>query len=153
MRAPLAKAVWASVLALSVAACDQIVQACIDLDGPEFTTPGLPSAVLGKPYAATIEVEIVREPYDDSFDYEFDTRGSLPPGLEVRQAGFERRIVIVGTPTATGSYDFEVRVFVRDPYYYAGSDEAPTLCWLDAQKTYRIVVDTEPATTPDTRSR
>ena len=127
---------------LPLASCgdllEDVVGACIDLDGPTFNTPGLPNATVGQPYSAQVEAAITREPYDDRFLYRFRLSGSLPPGLGWAQAGRTRRLQISGTPTAAGSYSFRFEVSVEDPL------ETPevlrTLCWYATDKTYQLGV-------------
>jgi hypothetical protein len=143
------RVLWALGLALMLGACggplDDLAWACIDLDGPELTTGGLPAATLGQDYSATVEAEIVNEPYDDSlYDYAFQIRGTLPPGLQLRQVGWQRRIEIHGKPTAAGSYGFKVMVSVSDRYGTSGLTYPLTLCWFEAEKDYQIVVRPPP---------
>jgi hypothetical protein len=140
---------WALGLALMLGACggplDDLALACIDLDGPEFNTGSLPAATLGQGYSATVEAEIANEPYDDDlYDYDFRIRGSLPPGLQVRQVGRQRRIEIQGRPTAAGSYGFRVLVSVSERYGTASVTYPLTLCWFEAEKDYQIVVRPPP---------
>ncbi len=120
---------------------EDVASACIDLDGPEFTTDALPPAVLGQPYGAEVVVELVNEPYDDDFGYAFNVRGSLPAGLEVRQVR-GRRLEIAGVPTAPGTYEFVVFVSVSEPP--RSPEEPPVLCWDAAERTYRIAVGPGP---------
>ncbi len=115
-----------------------IASACIDFDGPEFATATLPAATVGRAYAATIEVELVREPFDDSYAYRFRLRGSLPPGLDWQQSGQGRRIQISGTPTQAGNYAFSIQVSVTDPL--ASPTAPPALCWTDNEQGFQIMV-------------
>lgn len=140
LRATLATGALATGLALPGCGgvVDVVVETCVDFDGPELVTEALPGAALGQPYAATLTVELVREPYDDDFAYDFRIDGPLPPGLQVTQVGRERRIEIRGTPNAIGEFDFTVSVSVREPG--AAAFETPVLCWTDAARDYRVVV-------------
>lgn len=144
-----ARVLWALGLALMLGGCggplDDLALACIDLDGPEFNTGSLPAATLGQDYSATVEAKIANEPYDDDlYDYDFQIRGALPPGLQARRMGGQRRIEIHGRPTAAGSYGFRVRVSVSERYRTTGLTYPLTLCWFEAEKDYRIVVRPPP---------
>jgi hypothetical protein len=67
----------------------------------QVATASLPTAVIGAPYAATIEVTGGLAPYGYSL-----VAGSLPPGLLLSSSG-----TISGTPSgAGGSYGFSVQV-------------------------------------------
>lgn len=133
-------------LALPLAGCggalDELIGACLDWDGPEFVTgSGLPAATLGRAYSTTVEARIVREPYDDYFRYSFRLRGSLPPGLSLRTSGSSRRVDIVGTPTATGSYAFGLEVTVTDPNA-GGTGNVTLLCWYFTERGFTLPVGT-----------
>jgi hypothetical protein len=150
-RPPLARLAWAWALAvtLTLGGCggplDDLALACIDLDGPEFTTAGLPAATLGQDYSATVEAEIVNEPNEDElYDFRFQIRGTLPPGLQIRQVGRQRRIEIVGRPTAAGNWSFRIIVSVNDRYGTSGLTYPLTLCWFEVEKDYQIAVRAAP---------
>lgn len=131
-------------LALPLAGCggalDELIGACLDWDGPEFVTgSALPAATLNRAYSATVEARIVREPYDDYFRYSFRLRGTLPPGLSLRQSGSSRRVDIVGTPTASGSYAFSLEVTVTDPNA-TGTGTPTLLCWYFTERGFTLPV-------------
>ncbi|MBL8307050.1 MAG: hypothetical protein JNM33_10160 [Rubrivivax sp.] len=131
-------------LALPLAGCggvfDDLVAACVDWDGPEFTTgSALPAATVGRAYSTTVEVRIVREPYDDYFRYAFRLRGSLPPGLAWRQLSPSRRVEVYGTPGGAGGYAFSFEVSVSDPV--ASPTAPPTLCWTGTERSFTLGVN------------
>lgn len=131
------------VLALSLAGCGGLFDGCTDYDGPEFETPGLPSAVVMQPYDAVVSVDIVRHVLDDGYFYAFDVDGDIPPGLQVEQQGVSRHLRFVGTPTTVGTYQFKVSVSVTSPSAQEGDFDS--LCWTEEWKTYVIVVEAVPA--------
>ncbi len=120
-------------------ACGGIIQACWDFDGPTFEQDSLPTATVGRPYEATVSANIQRNAFDDAYDYEFDIRGALPPGVEVRHDGSSRRLRLVGVPTVAGAYSFRVSVHVRERARI-DFDDGFFLCWTDAERTYLITV-------------
>lgn len=131
-------------LALPLAGCggalDELIGACLDWDGPEFVTgSALPAATLNRAYSTTVEARIVREPYDDYFRYSFRLRGTLPPGLSLRTSGSSRRVDIVGTPSATGSYAFSLEVTVTDPAL-TGTGAPTLLCWYYTERGFTLPV-------------
>lgn len=123
-------------------ALDELAWACIDLDGPEFVTEGLPDGTVGQPYSTVITAEIVREPYDDAYIYSFTIDGQLPPGLQMRRFEGQRRIEIFGTPSAEGMHRFTLSVSVQYSDAWAGTTTA--LCWYRSDKSYQIVVAPNP---------
>lgn len=135
-RAQARLAIGATLLCIALLGCGG--NPCSGPGGPVFLTGNLPAATVGRAYSVTIEVGISQEPDDDDFDYTFTVGSTLPPGLLTTQIAKERRITIAGTPTTTGTFDFEVRVLADLPnYWYLLSTP---LCWTVNDKRYRIEV-------------
>jgi uncharacterized protein YhjY with autotransporter beta-barrel domain len=71
---------------------------------------GLPDAEWGQPYSFTLETDLGNVP---PVDFQI-IAGSLPPGLSLAITG-PRTAVISGTATATGHYEFEIKLTDSDP--------------------------------------
>jgi hypothetical protein len=125
-------------LLASCGGAEDLFSQCIDLDGPEFVTQELPVASIGRPYSAVVIVEIVREPFDDDYVYSFYINGKIPDGLTVKSFDGQRKVEIYGTPTTAGVYDIEISVEVK--YSDLDDPEDASLCWTEAERTYRLVV-------------
>src|SRR5262249_2447360 len=95
--------------------------------GPSITTKDVPNAVVGVAYDKEIEIS------GAYLSHVWISAGTLPPGLE-----FEHRHVR-GTPTAGGSYTFEV--FASDT-----SDEYPK---TDSRRYTILVLDITTTTLAD----
>lgn len=134
----------AVLLCASLAGCggggvvDDLLSQCLDLDGPAFVTRSLPDATAGRPYSAVVTAEIVRDPFDEDYVYEFRVNGGLPAGLRIRSFDGQRRVEIFGTPSVAGVYSIRLSVEARNSDLDDPDDAS--LCWSGAERTYRIVV-------------
>lgn len=117
---------------LLLAGCDED-DLCFGSGQPGFSTNPLPEAILNQAYLGTVQMSIAGNPNDDAYTYEVTTRGALPDGLMVLDSG--REIDIVGTPVATGTFQFSLTMKVSDPY--ATQED---LCFDTVTRNFRLVV-------------
>ena len=76
---------------------------------PVITTTALPAATIGVPYSAALSAAGGHPPYR----WDIIGHGALPAGLSLSGAG-----IISGTPTVTGTYNIEFRVFNSNDDYH-----------------------------------
>lgn len=117
---------------LLLAGCDDDAL-CFDSGQPEFSSNALPEAILNQAYDASLRMSIAGDPNDDAYAYAVTTRGALPDGLLVFASG--RDIAIIGTPTATGTFNFSLTMQVTDPF-----STQEDLCFDSVTRNFRMVV-------------
>ncbi|MGX1929083.1 hypothetical protein [Flagellimonas sp. 2504JD4-2] len=102
--------------------CDEIYE-CVFNINPEIHQKQLLVGVVDERYEDFITAEISNEVNDNDYDYFFDVIGQLPPGIfyDVNR----RSIEFFGIPEETGTYRFQVELFV-EAYDYDGIDRSPT---------------------------
>ena len=96
-----------------------------------ITTSSLPGATVGTAYGETLAATGGRSPYTWSL-----ASGSLPPGLSLSTS----KGVIWGTPTASGTYSFVVRV--KDSATYPATAIHAESIAIAAKKTSSLVITT-----------
>ena len=84
---------------------------CINKISPKLPDKNLRQGQVGVQYLETIDA-FIKNADDDTFDYSFKLRDPLPAGLNYRIEG--RSFVIFGTPTVSGTKEFQVRVELKD---------------------------------------
>ena len=136
-------ALGAALVALALGGCDELDDAfdCVDGDRPAFGRSELPSPVLNELYRESVTVSIENTSSDDSFEYDFDLEGELPPGIEWYESG-RRTVTFEGTPIELGTWMPTLGVRVRDGGTGVFDDAADTdgLCRTQREATYTIQV-------------
>jgi len=97
--------------------------ACLDNDKPVLRG-ALPNPTLHQEYNGVVQVSLRNEPYDNLYDYTFEVSGQYPPGMRTEYNG--RQLILTGTPTTAGEYNFRVAVVVQDGRY--GGQNTDGLC-------------------------
>lgn len=142
------KKIFILLMCFSLSACDFLLDQlldCIDQDSPQFSPNQFPTAILNQFYSYSISASINNNPFDSSYDYNISLSGSLPVGLTVKRDFNDRTITISGTPTATGTSNFNLHVSVEDPHedsYQTTNiyDDGDTLCESKHTQNYSITV-------------
>ena len=105
-------------LTLLLSSCEEIVNEvlgeavdCVFPHKPELKAE-LSEGKVGEPYSGLITAWITTSPNEDSFDYGFEVRGSLPEG--VQYTIFDRTIRLSGKPEVSGTFRFSVTVETYD---------------------------------------
>jgi len=95
-------------------------------------------AVLNQEYIDNIVVSVENEPRDDRFIYNFTLlNGSFPEGISAQPTG--RRLVLSGTATELGTYQFSLNVEVDDGLTVAQSG----LCFRNREREFTLFVGQE----------
>jgi len=125
------------VSASTITGCDAVFD-CLDKDGPTFDTTTLMPAVLNQEYIDNIVVSVENEPRDDRFIYNFTLlSGSFPEGISAQPSG--RTLVLSGTATELGTYQFSLNVEVDDGLTVAQSG----LCFRNREREFTLLVGQE----------
>lgn len=102
--------------------CDEIVECLLKIE-PEIHTEPLQTGATYSEYFDTITAEVKNDANDNDYDYFFEIRGALPPGITY-DINY-REIVFYGIPTEAGIYRFEVKLTV-ELNTYDEYDPSPT---------------------------
>lgn len=101
--------------------CDYLneeISECIFKIAPKLPPKSLVYGQVGVDYFESIQAE-VKNANDDAFDYEFSLdSGTLPPGITYRWDG--RLLKFMGSPSASGSYTFKLKVRIIVQVYGPG---------------------------------
>lgn len=117
--------------------CDEVYE-CVFNINPEIHDKPLELGFVGERYYGLITAEISNEVNDNDYFYDFEIFGELPPGIfyDINR----RSIELYGVPEETGTYRFEVELFVES-YDYYGYDGSPTCSDSTVRKFVIQVVD------------
>lgn len=128
---------------VSLHSCQDILE-CIINRRPELSNNTLAPAQVDQFYSELISADIKNEPSDDSYNYYFSIDGALPSGIDYYID--YRTVIIEGTPSVSGTYNFTVRLSVEQGYNYAIDcenrlNDCDGLCEESTSKAYKIVVN------------
>lgn len=101
-------------MALLFSGCELLseeLNECINKISPKLPDKNLRQGQVGVDYLETIDA-FIKNADDDTFDYNFELKDPLPAGLNYRIEG--RSFVIFGTPTLSGTKEFQLRVELKD---------------------------------------
>ncbi|WP_299392397.1 Ig domain-containing protein [uncultured Gelidibacter sp.] len=120
--------------------CDTIVE-CIVNKRPELPDTSFKVGNVNGYYYQELTAEIKNEPRDDNYSYNFDINGNLPDGLSVTTTN--RTLVIEGMPSAPGTFNFTIYLYVEGPEYYDEESDKykDGLCSKSTSKKYSIIIN------------
>jgi hypothetical protein len=116
--------------------CDEVIECILKIEPEIHTKPMMVGQVYDE-YYDVITAEVRNEPNDNDYNYFFDVRGELPPGVSY-QINY-RNIEFYGVPLSAGIYRFEVELTIElDTYDEYDSSPA---CGDTVVEQFRIKIE------------
>ena len=121
--------------------CEDIIECIIINRRPELPEKTFQQGYVNDFYYDEFDAHIKNEPSDNDYSYEFEIEGELPYGI-IMSTDF-RTLIIEGTPQFSGTFTFEVFLYVDHPLIYnEDTDEYESpLCAKSTSKEYTIIIN------------